>query len=157
MVLRNCEITFISISYDCLYPKATYCALSSTVHPDLCISYGISDVDLTYNYISIVMHVCHHMILHIAIDFIMSYKYLMYIILYINWSVSHLFCKGLIQWSERFKTMKHRRLSLVRRTACVKVRCKCFEAQLPKVYYASYVAVRCQCSPACAASVGVRC
>ena len=46
---RNCEITFISLSYDCLYPKATYCALSSTVHPDLCISYDISDVDLNYN------------------------------------------------------------------------------------------------------------
>ena len=65
---RNCEITYISISYDCLYPKATYCALSSTFHPDLYISYGISDVDLIYIYISIVMHVCHYMILHIAID-----------------------------------------------------------------------------------------
>ena len=50
---RNYEITFISISYDCLYPKATYCALSSTFHPDLYISYGISDVDLIYIYISI--------------------------------------------------------------------------------------------------------
>jgi len=65
---RNCEIIFISLSYDCLYPKATYCALSSTVYPDLCISYGISDEDLTNNYISIVMHVCHYMILHIVID-----------------------------------------------------------------------------------------
>jgi hypothetical protein len=65
---RNCEIAFITITYDCLSPKATYCALSSTVQPDLCISYGISDVDLTYNYISIIMHVWHHIILHIAID-----------------------------------------------------------------------------------------
>ena len=90
---RNCEITFISILYDCLYPKATYCALSSTVHPDLCISYDISDVDLIYYYINIVMHVCHYMILfhsdrlklheNMSVlpqsHLLMSYTYLMYL------------------------------------------------------------------------------
>ena len=64
----NCEIKFISIAHACLYPKAIYCALSSTFHPDLCIYCGINDVDMTGTDTNIVIHVYHHMILHTAID-----------------------------------------------------------------------------------------
>ena len=64
----NCEITIISVAHVCVYPKASYCALSSTFHPELCISYGINHVDLTDNDINIVIHVYHHTILHIAIN-----------------------------------------------------------------------------------------
>ena len=64
----NCEIIFISIVHVCFFPKAANYALSSTFHPDLYISYGINDVDLTDDDTNIVIHVYHHMILHIAID-----------------------------------------------------------------------------------------
>ena len=59
-VLKNG--TFISTAHN--LPKDF--ALLSIFHPDICISYGISDVDLTDNDVNIVINVYHHMILHIA-------------------------------------------------------------------------------------------